>query len=48
MRNVQQKSLNWPHFPENDSIKRSPATVKQPTVEDLLEVLSTTPDDVKI
>ena len=48
MRNVQQKSLNWPHFPEKNSIKRPAATVKQPTVEDLLEVPSTTPDDVKI
>ena len=47
MRDVQQ-SLNWPHFPENDSIKRPATTVKQPTVEDLLEVPSTTPKDVKI
>ena len=47
MRDVHQKSLNWPHFPE-DGVKRSPATEKQLAVEDLLEVALTTPDDVEI
>ena len=45
MRDVQQKSLNWPHFPENDSIKRPAAIEKQLAVE-LLELAFPTPDDI--
>ena len=44
MRNLQQKSLNWPHFPENGSIKRPAAIEKQLAVEDLLEFAFPTPD----
>ena len=40
MRDVQQKSLNWPHFPENDNIKR-PAAIEQQ-----LEFAFPTPDDI--
>ena len=47
MRDVHQKSLNWPHFPEV-GVKRSPATEKQLAVEDLLEFAFATPDDVEI
>ena len=46
MRDVHQKSLNWPHFPE-DGVKRSPATEKQLAVE-LLQVTFPTPDDIEI
>ena len=46
MRDLQQKSLNWPHFPENGSIKRPAAIEKQLAVEDLLEFAFPTPDDI--
>ena len=45
MRDVHQKSLSWPHFPE-DGIKRSSAFEKQLAVEDLLEFAFPTPDDI--
>ena len=44
MRDIQQKSFNWPHFPENGSIKRPAAIEKQLAVEDLLEFAFPTPD----
>ena len=44
MRDLQQKSLNWPHFPENGSIKRPAAIEKQLALEDLLEFAFPTPD----
>ena len=44
MRDLQQKSLNWPHFPENGSIKRPAVIEKQLAVEDLLEFAFPTPD----
>ena len=46
MRDIQQKSFNWPHFPENGSIKRPAAIEKQLAVEDLLEFAFLTPDDI--
>ena len=46
MRDLQQKSLNWPHFPENGSIKRPAAIEKQLAVEVLLEFAFPTPDDI--
>ena len=46
MRYVQQKSLNGPHFLENDSIKWPAAIEKQLAVEDLLEFAFPTPDDI--
>ena len=46
MRDIQQKSFNWPHFPENGSIKRPAAIEKQLAVEDLLEFAFPTPDDI--
>ena len=45
MRDVHQKSLSWPHFPE-DGVKRSPAFKKQLAVDDLLEFAFPTPDDI--
>ena len=46
MRDLQQKFFNWPHFPENGSIKRPAAIEKQLAVEDLLEFAFPTPDDI--
>ena len=46
MGDLQQKSLNWPHFPENGSIKRPAAIEKQLAVEDLLEFAFPTPDNI--